>query len=69
MAYFPFAAGRIASLGVLHGQGRDAVEFFTDKKVVIERWPKEWSRGSEALVRLIGTAKRVFTGTASRFTI
>ncbi len=23
---------------------RDAVEFYTDKKVVIERWPKEWSR-------------------------
>jgi len=30
--------------GVLHGQGRDAVEFHTDQKVVIERWPKEWSR-------------------------
>ena len=30
--------------GVLHAQGRDAVEFYTDKKVVIERWPKEWSR-------------------------
>jgi len=24
--------------------GLDAVEFFTQKKVVIERWPKEWSR-------------------------
>jgi len=22
----------------------DAVDFFTQKKVVIERWPKEWSR-------------------------
>jgi malonate-semialdehyde dehydrogenase (acetylating) / methylmalonate-semialdehyde dehydrogenase len=22
----------------------DAVEFFTKKKVVVERWPKEWSR-------------------------
>jgi hypothetical protein len=31
-------------LGVLHGQGRDGVEFYTDKKVVMERWPKEWSR-------------------------
>ncbi len=31
-------------LGVLHGQGRDGVEFYTDKKVVVERWPKEWSR-------------------------
>jgi malonate-semialdehyde dehydrogenase (acetylating)/methylmalonate-semialdehyde dehydrogenase len=28
----------------MHGQGMDAVEFFTQKKVVIERWPKEWSR-------------------------
>jgi malonate-semialdehyde dehydrogenase (acetylating)/methylmalonate-semialdehyde dehydrogenase len=24
--------------GTLHGQGRDAIEFFTDKKIVIERW-------------------------------
>jgi len=22
----------------------DAIEFFTQKKVVVERWPKEWSR-------------------------
>ena len=26
------------------GQGKDGVEFYTDKKVVVERWPKEWSR-------------------------
>ena len=26
------------------GAGRDAIEFFTDKKVIVERWPKEWSR-------------------------
>ena len=44
MAYFPFSGWKDSFLGVLHGQGRDAVEFFTDKKVVIERWPKEWSR-------------------------
>jgi len=30
--------------GVEHAQGRDGVEFHTEKKVVIERWPKEWSR-------------------------
>jgi hypothetical protein len=30
--------------GDLHGRGRDAVDFYTDKKVVIERWPREWSR-------------------------
>ena len=44
MAYFPFSGWKDSFLGVLHGQGRDAVEFYTDKKVVIERWPKEWSR-------------------------
>jgi len=44
MAYFPFSGWKGSFLGVLHAQGRDAVEFYTDKKVVVERWPKEWSR-------------------------
>jgi malonate-semialdehyde dehydrogenase (acetylating) / methylmalonate-semialdehyde dehydrogenase len=44
MAYFPFSGWRDSFLGALHGQGRDAVEFYTDKKVVVERWPKDWSR-------------------------
>lgn len=44
MAYFPFSGWRDSFLGVLHGQGRDGVEFYTEKKVVVERWPKEWSR-------------------------
>jgi malonate-semialdehyde dehydrogenase (acetylating)/methylmalonate-semialdehyde dehydrogenase len=44
MAYFPFSGWKDSFLGVLHGQGHDAVEFYTDQKVVIERWPKEWSR-------------------------
>jgi malonate-semialdehyde dehydrogenase (acetylating)/methylmalonate-semialdehyde dehydrogenase len=44
MAYFPFSGWKDSFLGVLHGQGRDAVDFYTEKKVVIERWPKEWSR-------------------------
>ncbi len=44
MAYFPFSGWKDSFLGVLHGQGRDAIEFYTDKKVVIERWPKEWTR-------------------------
>ena len=44
MAYFPFSGWKDSFFGVLHGQGRDAVEFYTDKKVVIERWPQEWSR-------------------------
>jgi malonate-semialdehyde dehydrogenase (acetylating)/methylmalonate-semialdehyde dehydrogenase len=44
MAYFPFSGWKGSFFGALHAQGRDAVEFYTDKKVVIERWPKEWSR-------------------------
>ena len=44
MAYFPFSGWKDSFLGVMHGQGRDAIEFYTDKKVVIERWPKDWSR-------------------------
>jgi malonate-semialdehyde dehydrogenase (acetylating)/methylmalonate-semialdehyde dehydrogenase len=44
MAYFPFSGWKDSFLGVVHGQGRDAIDFYTDKKVVIERWPKEWSR-------------------------
>lgn len=44
MAYFPFSGWKDSFLGVLHGQGKDGVEFYTDKKVVVERWPKEWSR-------------------------
>lgn len=44
MAFFPFSGWRESFFGVLHGQGRDAVEFYTQEKVVVERWPKEWSR-------------------------
>jgi malonate-semialdehyde dehydrogenase (acetylating) / methylmalonate-semialdehyde dehydrogenase len=44
MAYFPFSGWKDSFFGVLHAQGRDAVEFYTQEKVVIERWPKEWSR-------------------------
>ena len=44
MAFFPFSGWKESFIGVMHGQGMDAVEFFTQKKVVIERWPKEWSR-------------------------
>jgi malonate-semialdehyde dehydrogenase (acetylating)/methylmalonate-semialdehyde dehydrogenase len=44
MAYFPFSGWRDSFFGTVHGQGRDAVEFYTHKKVVVERWPKEWSR-------------------------
>jgi malonate-semialdehyde dehydrogenase (acetylating) / methylmalonate-semialdehyde dehydrogenase len=44
MAFFPFSGARGSFFGDLHGQGRDAVEFFTQEKVVVERWPKDWSR-------------------------
>ena len=37
MAFFPFAGRRDSFFGTLHGQ-IDCVDFFTDKKVVIERW-------------------------------
>ncbi|HZU43993.1 MAG TPA: CoA-acylating methylmalonate-semialdehyde dehydrogenase [Terriglobales bacterium] len=44
MAYFPFSGWKDSFFGVMHAQGRDAIEFYTDKKVVIERWAKEHSR-------------------------
>jgi malonate-semialdehyde dehydrogenase (acetylating) / methylmalonate-semialdehyde dehydrogenase len=44
MAFFPFSGARESFFGDLHGQGRHAIEFFTQTKVVVERWPKEWSR-------------------------
>lgn len=44
IASFPFSGAKESFFGDLHGQGRDAVEFFTQKKVVVERWPREWSR-------------------------
>ena len=40
-APFPFSGARESFFGDLHGQGHDAVDFFTQKKVVVERWPKE----------------------------
>jgi len=44
MAFFPFSGWKESFFGDLHGQGWDSIEFYTDKKVVVERWPKEWSR-------------------------
>jgi malonate-semialdehyde dehydrogenase (acetylating) / methylmalonate-semialdehyde dehydrogenase len=44
MAFFPFSGAKESFFGDLHGQGRHAFEFFTQTKVVIERWPKAWSR-------------------------
>lgn len=44
MAFFPFSGWKESFYGDLHGQGKHAVEFFTQTKVVVERWPKSWSR-------------------------
>jgi malonate-semialdehyde dehydrogenase (acetylating)/methylmalonate-semialdehyde dehydrogenase len=38
MAYFPFGGARDSFFGDLKVHGRDAFEFYTDKKVVISRW-------------------------------
>ena len=44
MAQFPFSGWKDSFFGDLHGQGMHSVEFFTQTKVVIERWLKEWTR-------------------------
>jgi malonate-semialdehyde dehydrogenase (acetylating) / methylmalonate-semialdehyde dehydrogenase len=45
MAFFPFSGWKESFFGDLHGQGHHAVEFFTQTKVVVERWSqKDWSR-------------------------
>ncbi|MFT3701984.1 MAG: CoA-acylating methylmalonate-semialdehyde dehydrogenase [Agriterribacter sp.] len=44
VAQFPFSGWKESFFGDLHGQGKHAVEFFTQTKVVIERWLKEWTR-------------------------
>lgn len=44
MAFFPFSGWKDSFFGDLHGQAWHGVEFYTQTKVVIERWPKEWSR-------------------------
>jgi malonate-semialdehyde dehydrogenase (acetylating)/methylmalonate-semialdehyde dehydrogenase len=38
MAFFPFGGSRGSFYGDLKAQGRDAVEFYTDRRVVISRW-------------------------------
>ncbi|MDQ3653778.1 MAG: aldehyde dehydrogenase family protein, partial [Chloroflexota bacterium] len=38
MAYFPFSGAKRSFFGDLHPQGRDAVRFFTESKVVVTRW-------------------------------
>ena len=39
MAFFPFGGMKDSFFGILHGQGQDAIRFFTEGKVVVQRWP------------------------------
>ncbi len=38
MAFFPFGGARSSFYGDLKAQGKDAIDFYTDKRVVISRW-------------------------------
>jgi malonate-semialdehyde dehydrogenase (acetylating)/methylmalonate-semialdehyde dehydrogenase len=38
MAFFPFSGMKESFYGVLHTQGKEAIRFFTESKVVIQRW-------------------------------
>ena len=44
MSTFPFSGWGESFFGDLHAQAHHAVEFYTQTKVVVERWPKDWSR-------------------------
>jgi malonate-semialdehyde dehydrogenase (acetylating)/methylmalonate-semialdehyde dehydrogenase len=50
VAMFPFSGAKSSFLGVLHPQGRDAIRFFTESKVVISRW----GRGDRGPVSGVG---------------
>ncbi len=44
MAFYPFSGWKDSFFGTLHAQGRHGVEFYTQTKVVVERWPSAWTR-------------------------
>ncbi len=44
MSTFPFSGWGQSFFGDLHGQAHHAVEFYTQTKVVVERWPRQWNR-------------------------
>lgn len=44
MAFFPFSGWKESFFGDLHGQSHHAIEFYTQTKVVIERWYEKWTR-------------------------
>ena len=39
--YLPLGGTKESFFGTLHGQGRDSIDFFTDRRVVIRRWFEE----------------------------
>jgi malonate-semialdehyde dehydrogenase (acetylating)/methylmalonate-semialdehyde dehydrogenase len=44
MSSFPFSGWGESFFGDLHAQAHHGVEFYTQTKIVVERWPKDWSR-------------------------
>ena len=44
MSTFPFSGWGESFFGDLHAQAHHAVEFYTQTKVVVERWPSDWTR-------------------------
>jgi malonate-semialdehyde dehydrogenase (acetylating)/methylmalonate-semialdehyde dehydrogenase len=38
VAFFPFSGAKDSFFGVLHTQGQEAIRFFTESKVIIQRW-------------------------------
>ena len=38
IAFFPFTGWKESFYGDLHGHGKDAIEFYTEKKVITSRW-------------------------------
>jgi len=44
MAYFPFNGWKESFFGIVHAQGRDAIEFYTESKIVVERWSRQETR-------------------------
>lgn len=44
MAFFPFSGWKGSFFGDLHAQSHHCIEFYTQTKVVVERWNDQWTR-------------------------
>jgi malonate-semialdehyde dehydrogenase (acetylating)/methylmalonate-semialdehyde dehydrogenase len=44
MSSLPFSGWRESFFGDLHAQAHHGVEFYTQTKVVVDRWPRDWRR-------------------------